>query len=273
MVLSTSFLTIEEQALADEFLTRGFVIRPVDDLTALGEFRHRIVEMVCGHLGIALPPDEGEFLNNFHNNISIDALNDLRLSVYRLMNAAPWFRPTYFSLARSILQALVGNELAMQNRVNLSIQLPHDTSSLLPIHADAFGGETPYQVVEWLPLVDCHDTKSMFILPKEACERVYADFTRYEGGGMDALFEDVKDELVWCNVPYGHVLVFSPNQLHGGVVNEEAATRWSMNCRITGLFTPYTGAEKKLGSYYLPISTRPVTKIGMSYREPGGFHE
>ena len=46
-----------------------------------------------------------------------------------------------------------------------------------------------------------------------------------------------------------------------------------MNCRITGLFTPYTGAEKKLGSYYLPITTRPVTKLGAAYREPSGFKE
>jgi sporadic carbohydrate cluster 2OG-Fe(II) oxygenase len=63
-----------------------------------------------------------------------------------------WFRPTYFGPARSTIETLVGNELAMQDRVNLSIQLPRDDSSLLPIHADAFGGETPFQVVEWLPL-------------------------------------------------------------------------------------------------------------------------
>jgi sporadic carbohydrate cluster 2OG-Fe(II) oxygenase len=69
------------------------------------------------------------------------------------------------------------------------------------------------------------------------------------------------------------VLVFSPNFLHGGVVNEEPETRWSMNCRFTGLFTPYTGAEKKLGSYYLPITMRPVTRMALQYREPSGFKE
>ena len=30
---------------------------------------------------------------------------------------------------------LVGNELVMQNKINLSIQLPHDKSSILPIHS------------------------------------------------------------------------------------------------------------------------------------------
>jgi hypothetical protein len=46
-----------------------------------------------------------------------------------------------------------------------------------------------------------------------------------------------------------------------------------MNCRFTGLFTPYTGAEKKVGSFYLPITTRPVSRIGMAYRPLAGFRE
>ena len=88
---------------------------------------------------------------------------------------------------------------------------------------------------------------------------------------MDELYKDVEKDVIWCNVPYGHVLVFSPNFLHGGVINEEPETRWSMNCRFTGLFTPYTGAEKKLGSYYLPITTRPVTQNGAAISRTVGF--
>jgi sporadic carbohydrate cluster 2OG-Fe(II) oxygenase len=268
-----SFFPERERALAEEFGRNGYVIRPVDDRDALDELRENIVRIVCDKAKLPFPADVNHFLNTVHRVLPVEKLNEVRLHTYRTMNAAPWFRPTYFGLARSIIETLVGNELAMQNRVNLSIQFPDDDSSLLPIHADAFGGETPFQVVEWLPLVDCHKTKTMFILPKPASERVYASFTKYQGRGMDSLFEDVKDELVWCEVPYGHVLVFSPNYLHGGVVNVEPETRWSMNCRLTGLFTPYRGAEKKLGSFYLPITTRPVTRIGLNYREPTGFSE
>jgi sporadic carbohydrate cluster 2OG-Fe(II) oxygenase len=269
----SSFVSAEEQALADEFMANGYVIKPVDDRGALDDLRDHIVRLVCEHLKIALPNDPDDFLNHIERIVPIEKLNDLRLNTYRKMNATPWFRPTYFGLARSTVETLVGNELAMQNRINLSIQLPHDNSSLLAIHADSFGGETPFQVVEWLPLVDCYKTKSMFILPKPRSEAVYATFTKYEGRGMDALYDEVKKDLVWCDVPYGHVLVFSPNYLHGGVVNDESETRWTMNCRLTGLFTPYTGAEKKLGSYYLPITTRPVTRMGLKYREPSGFKE
>ena len=63
---------------------------------------------------------------------------------------------------------LVGNEIMMQKKINLSIQLPGDESSLLPIHSDVWSGDSPYEINLWVPLVDCYRTKSMYILsPKE----------------------------------------------------------------------------------------------------------
>ena len=73
-------------------------------------------------------------------------------------------RKNYYFIAKDILDKIVGNELAMQMRVNLSIQMPNDDSSLLPIHADTWSGDSAYEVVVWIPLVDCYDTKSMYIL-------------------------------------------------------------------------------------------------------------
>ena len=189
------------------------------------------------------------------------------------MNNRSWFRPTYFTLGRRMIEDLVGNELAMQNRINFSIQMPREQTSLLDIHADVFSGETPYQVVQWLPLVDVRGTKSMFILPRPKSEPVTDRLKDFGAGGMRGLFDVVKNDLVWLDIPYGMVLIFCPNFLHGNVVNEEPTTRWSMNCRFTGLFTPYDSPEKSLGSFYLPITVRPVTRVGMAYRQPAGFEE
>jgi sporadic carbohydrate cluster 2OG-Fe(II) oxygenase len=87
------------------------------------------------------------------------------------------------------------------------------------------------------------------------------------------LYEDVKNDLIWLKIPYGKVLIFSPNFLHGNIVNTETTTRWSCNVRFTGLFTPYTSPDKSLGSFYLPINTKPVTKLGLDYKKPSGFKE
>jgi sporadic carbohydrate cluster 2OG-Fe(II) oxygenase len=260
-------------SLIEDFLSQGYVICDVEDRAALDRMRHEIVSTAVQSLGKPLPADDGEFLDGLHDLIAIDQLNPLRLALYHGINAKPWFRPTYFRLGRGMLETLVGNELAMQNRINFSIQLPDDKTSLLDIHADVFSGETPYQVVQWLPLVDVRATKSMFILPRPKSEAVIARFADFSEGGMRALYDEVKRDLVWLDIPYGKVLIFCPNFLHGNVVNDEATTRWSLNARFTGLFSPYDSPEKDLGSFYLPITVRPTTRLGMAYRPPSGFRE
>jgi sporadic carbohydrate cluster 2OG-Fe(II) oxygenase len=50
----------------------------------------------------------------------------------------------------------------MQKKINLSIQIPNDKDSLLDLHSDIYAGESPFQVVVWMPLVDAYETKSMF---------------------------------------------------------------------------------------------------------------
>jgi sporadic carbohydrate cluster 2OG-Fe(II) oxygenase len=260
-------------ALVDEFMSNGYVIRDVEDRAALDDMRHEIVTAAARALDQPPPTDDGAFLDNIHHLVSLERLNAFRLDLYREINARPWLRPGYFRLGRDALETLVGNELAMQSRINLSLQVPNDRTSLLNIHADVFSGETPYQVVQWLPLVDVQQTKSMFILPRPKSDAAIARLADYATRGMGALFDAVRDDLVWLPISYGQVLIFSPNFLHGNVVNEETTTRWSLNCRFTGLFTPYDSAEKSLGSFYLPITMRPVTRLGMTYRHPDGFRE
>jgi sporadic carbohydrate cluster 2OG-Fe(II) oxygenase len=267
-----SFISPEEDALAEEFLQRGYVIRGAENVDGLHEIRHQVVVLACAHLSCDMPEDEEDFLNHIYKVVSVEKLNDLRIAIYGQINSHSWFRPTFFSLARSVVEALVGNELAMQNRVNLSIQMPEDDSSLLGIHSDSFSGETPFQVVEWVPLVDVFETKAMFLLPPEFNRQRIPEFKFIlERGGMELLWNEVKDDLVWVEVPYGKVLIFSPNLLHGNIVNSTSETRWSFNCRITGLFTPYASSGKSLGGFYLPITTKVVSRIGMNYRAPEGL--
>jgi len=273
MALSETFESAREAPDAQEFLRTAYVIRDVEDRAALDALRHEIVLAASRLIDRPPPRDDGEFMDELHRIVPVEKLNELRLGLYRELNSRKWFRPTYYRLAANLVQSLVGNELAMQNRINFSIQMPQDRTSLLDLHADVFAGETPYQVVQWLPLVDVRGTKSMFILERSKSEKIYPHLKNYSRGGMSALFDDIKADLVWLDIPYGKVLIFSPNVLHGNVVNEELTTRWSLNCRYTGLFTPYGIGERSLGSYYSPITPRPVTRIGMAYREPGGFEE
>jgi len=172
----------------------------------------------------------------------------------------------YFALARPILDEIVGNELAMQQRVNLSIQLPGDTSSLLAVHADTWSGDSPYEVVVWLPLVDCYRTKAMYLLPPASAAAFDANFSKLAGKSSESIFSAIKDQIKWLEIRSGQVLVFDQSLPHGNRINEEPETRWSMNCRFKAVFTPY--GDKGLGEFFEPIVLRPATRRGMTYRLP-----
>ena len=89
MALIESFVAEKDRALADEFLAHGYVVRPVDDRAALDEMRREIVGLVCDHLKVARPQDPQEFLDHIERIVPVAKLNELRLAVYRAMNAKP----------------------------------------------------------------------------------------------------------------------------------------------------------------------------------------
>ncbi len=263
------FLLPEEIALAKHFIERGYCIIPVEDKAGLERIRGAIAGLAAAGLKDDAPADPGAYLNGIHGSIGPDGLNKFRLAIIRGINREDWLRPAYFGLARTVLQFIVGNELAMQRRINLSIQLPCDDGSLLPIHCDVWAGDSPFEAVLWLPLVDCAGTKSMFIVPPEANAEIQCRLSEFSSRSSEDLFAEVAPHLEWIDIRYGEALLFNQNLMHGNRINETDETRWSMNCRFKGAFTPY--AEKNLGEFFEPITLRAASRIGLSYELPDGF--
>ena len=259
-----SFLTPEETALSDDFLREGFVVCDAESPQILESIHQEITQIAINWLKQSQLESKAFELSNSHDFVTNDRLNDLRLTIFAEINKIPDIRQRYFWLAQKSLATLVSNELAMQNKVNLSIQQPNDESSVLPIHSDIWTGDSPFQVVLWVPLTDASKSNSMFLLPpnesREARQRVAAG----EFKSMDQIERAYHSQMVTMVVPYGKVLIFDSNCLHGNVLNETKTVRWSINCRFTGLLTPFTNPERRLGTYYLPITTRAATKIGLS---------
>jgi len=266
-----AFVHGAELALGERFLTEGHVILPVEDRDGLDRIRATIAMLAARHLGTEMPDDVGGFLDGIHNRVTGEDLNGLRLAVIEGLNGENWARPTYYRLARGGLECLVGNELAMQRRLNLSVQMPEDTSSLLPVHSDVWDGDSPFEIVAWLPLVDVHRTKSMFLLPPEANARAEARWGDLAGKSTEDLFRAIEPELTWLEIPYGNILLFQQNLMHGNTINREPTTRWSMNCRFKSVMSPY--AEKRLGDFFEPITLRAATRLGMTYKLPEGHPE
>lgn len=265
------FLTAEEVALGQRYLADGYVMQPVENFPALERMRSFVAGLAAKHLDLPIPEDPGLFLNRIGEHVAPSHLNALRLAVINGVNATPWFRSSYFALGAGLLGAIVGNELAMQRRLNLSIQLPNDDSSLLPVHADVWSGDSPYEAVLWLPLVDCFGTKAMFITPPAKDGEIQSQFDQFNGKNTEDLYRTIEPFVKFIDIAYGQVMVFNHNLMHGNRINREPETRWSMNCRFKSVFSPY--ADKKLGEFFEPITLRPASRVGMNYSLPRGFEE
>jgi sporadic carbohydrate cluster 2OG-Fe(II) oxygenase len=261
-----SFLTDKEDEITSLYLKQGYYIGPACDKTALAWIRNSFIRVIKEELKIEGSIKKDQFLDLIHEKISISELNNFRMNIIQKMNNIPDFRKKYFQVAKQYLDVIVGNELSMQVKVNLSIQLPGDDSSLLPIHADTWSGDSPFEVVVWVPLVNCYKTKSMYILSPEENDKLDKNFLAMAGTHAEDLYASVQEKVDWVEIDYGDVLVFNNALPHGNRVNLESETRWSMNCRFKGIYSPYW--DKKLGSFFEPITLRAASISGMKYKLP-----
>ena len=205
-------------------------------------------------------------LEEAHQLIKHDDSNNLRLHVMQRLFMDTTFHRNYFNAAKHVIHALCGNELAMQKRPGISINLPHNPNDALPIHADTWNGVSPFELNIWIPFVDCENTMSLYILKREKYNQRLGDSKGLLKLSSDDLFEELRDDLTWIPVKYGQILAFDQSLPHGYSINQEKSTHWSMNCRFKGLHTPYW--DKKLGEYFMPITVKTNTRLGMNYKHP-----
>ena len=262
--MSNIFITESENYLSKRYLKDGYIIVDIQNIRSLDWIRNFYLKFIKNYFNQDY--SNKDILNNFHKLIKINDLNNFRLSLIQEVNKDKNFRKEYYNVASPFLNEIVGNELVLQNRVNLSIQLPKDKSSLLDVHADTWSGDSPFESVVWLPLVNCFKTKSMFILPASKYKKITNLLQSSKFKNSSELFPKIKNDIKWLKINYGQVLIFNQCLPHGNLVNEEKETRWSMNCRFKGIFTPY--GDKKLGEFFEPISLKAASKFAMKYKLP-----
>ena len=257
-----NFLEKNEQYLSQEFLNTGYLIRKSENLQSIKLIKKIILQSTKKYLNTK----KNINLNNIHKFISIKELNSFRLQIINDLSNNKNLRLNYFNIARKHLYAIAGNELMMQRNINLSIQFPNDKGSLLPVHSDVWSGDSPYEINLWLPLVDCYRTKSMYLLPQKKYNKFEKRIHYEKNKSSSQIYKRISKDVKWMNIKYGSFLLFNQSLPHGNVVNKEKETRWSLNCRFKSIFSPYL--DKKIGEFFLPITTRAATEIGINYKSP-----
>jgi len=268
-----SFLCPNDLRLGEEFLEAGYVIQRCEEPDVLEALHHRVLKEANGWLldqrGLGAMRD----LESSHETITSKFINDIRLHLFAHLNSTERTRYDYFRLASSLIQRLVGNELAMQNKVNLSIQQPGDQTSVLELHSDVWAGDSPFQVVLWVPLTNTTASNAMFLLNPNTSHEAYQRARAGELKSMAEIHEAYRSRFKPIEVRLGEVLVFNSNCLHGNQLNTTSTSRWSLNCRVTSLLAPATTPERRLGAYYTPIMIRPATRMGIQALDTLGIGE
>ena len=138
--------------LENDFQKNGYTVSKTKEQKALSYLQEKILNFVLSSDKNAKQnfkkyKNIKEYFSNLHKHVSLNKLNNLRVNVIKKMNRDEKFRENYYLVAKEGLDQLVGNELAMQNKLNLSLQMPHDKNSQLPMHSDIYAGESPFEVV------------------------------------------------------------------------------------------------------------------------------
>jgi sporadic carbohydrate cluster 2OG-Fe(II) oxygenase len=264
--MNNLFLSSYELKLCRDFIDNGFLVMDVESENSLNNIRSTLQSLLKLEINKNQTIAESDWLNQYHKLNTKKNLNETRLNILNSFNSKKTSNIELYTVVKNTVTSLVGNELAMQKNINLSIQLPKDRSSLLDIHGDTWGGNSAFELAVWLPLVDCHDTKSMYILPKTEYGKFENKLLSITNPDSEMIYQICKKEVIFMEIKYGQVLLFNPMLPHGNLVNNEIETRWSLNYRFKNLFTPY--GDKKIGEYFDPIIIRPCTQNGLDYKHP-----
>ena len=146
--------------------------------------------------------------------------------------------------------------------------MPNDRDSLLDLHSDIYAGESPFQVVVWIPLVDAYETKSMFFTKPSFNKKMNEKLLNTDEYTAKKMYNKNKKNFKYLNVKFGDILIFSPIILHGNTINKTKETRFSLNCRFKNLLSPYdvtVKSHRNIPNFYRPLNIKPMTKIGFNY--------
>lgn len=195
-------------------------------------------------------------LNQVHKYVDLNDINSLRLRLFEDINNEDW-KSILLHPCSETISLLLGPDLLIQNQLNLSIQMPYDKTSILPVHSDCNSGDSPFELVLWIPLTDSYLTNSMFVLDPQISKQYFESLI------SDNNFNPTPLESDFVNVLFGQYLVFPPSLLHGNVLNETQHTRVSLNVRVKSVFSPNSPInvpDRRFGGYYEEWTLSPLFK-------------
>ena len=247
---------MEVESVTTNLRDEGLVVVSNQDLNSWKVFKN-IIDQSCG-----------QFVKNNNRKFDPVELNNKRMEAFRNLNACNNWDTLYYKMAETLLDKIFGPDLLIQRKLNLSIQIPEDQSSILGIHADTLSGQSPFELVMWTAFTDASESNSMFYFDRDTSRKIFHEMPLMEIEGLEALRKKYWKKARFIDVKESEVVLFSGTLFHGNTINKTDNTRISINCRFKNLFSPSgknNSADRGLGIFYKLLHESVVTEIGREY--------
>ncbi len=201
-------------------------------------------------------------LNNFHkilSELSDTDLNQKKVNVIQKISSDNSLVDLIFESFAKEIEEMLGKDLLVQKTINLVIQAPKDLNPTIP-HRDA-PPNSYFELVLWIPLVDCKDTKSMYTIDMSSTKNALDELEK-NPDDWDSFINKFKDKKNYPNVKFGQALFFLPYIYHGSDTNNTNETRFSLNIRFKALFSP---SGKKFPLHFFRLfKVSELTKLALN---------
>jgi sporadic carbohydrate cluster 2OG-Fe(II) oxygenase len=200
------------------------------------------------------------YLDNFHEFLNKPSdLNDFRLKIISKIANDKNNKTYLFKAFETELKNFIGEDLAIQKNINLSVNIPKDLDTV-PVHRDSPPGSN-FEVALVIPLTNFFKTKNLRVCDYNqtlvALNLLKKNYKKYE----KYVIKNAKSN----SIRFGSVLAFWSGLVHHVPYNLEGETRWSLNLRFKNIFSPY-GAKKFL-DFYEPINLSKYTKKILEFQK------
>ena len=206
-------------------------------------------------------------LSKIHKNVSHKEINNIRIDCFRKINSSDWIDKIKIIFGEQMYY-LLGQDLLIQSKINVSIQMPDDKNSILNPHSDCWSADSPFQLNLWIPLTRAYSTNSMFLLDNNYSLDLLKKISKNKKN-IKIKKPKSKD---FIKIKYGQALIFNPGILHGNVLNKTKDTRVSLNVRFKSVFSPgpdLQNPDRKYGTYYKNFNISKNTKLAIDILNTG----
>jgi len=236
----------------------GYFIKKSEKIESLNSLRLQVFNLIRKEFNIE-SNDIENVLNHFHeyvHEMSDTDFNEKRMLLMKNINESINFKELIFDSFKDTILGLLGPDLLVQKNCNIVIQRPNDNNPS-ELHRDA-PSHSSYEIVIWIPLVDCFKTKAMYLVDHNSTIKLYDNLSKNQDWEQFEIDSIDKSSLV--PVEYGEALFFSTAVLHGSHINKEDETRFSLNIRFKNIFSP-SGLKNQL-QYFEKFLVSDLVKIG-----------